>query len=212
VKLTMIDNYDSFTYNLVDYFSVLGVEVEVIKKDHLSLEEYDSFYRSILDQKAACALCLSPGPSNPSHAGLCVPLVQRFSGKVPLLGVCLGHQCIGEAFGASVVQAKKIMHGRLDLLSHQGSGIFAGLPSSFHVVRYHSLTIDPNSLPDCLAVNALSSDDEIMGIKHRSHPTHGVQFHPESILTEHGMSLLKQFLNEASFFWAKQYGFNESCT
>jgi anthranilate synthase component 2 len=184
--LLMIDNYDSFTYNLVQYLGELGADVHVYRNDAVTL-----------DQVAAWAperIVLSPGPCTPSEAGITVPLIQRFAGSIPLLGVCLGHQAIGQAFGGRVVRAARVMHGKLDEVEHDGRGVFAGLPSPVTVTRYHSLAIDRESLPDCLEVSARATDGEIMGVRHRELAVEGVQFHPEAILTEHGHAMLRNFL------------------
>jgi anthranilate synthase component 2 len=184
--LLMIDNYDSFTYNLVQYFGELGEEVRVVRNDVVSLDEVEAI--------GADRICLSPGPSTPEAAGICVPLLERFAGRVPILGVCLGHQAIGAAFGGRVVRAARVMHGKTDVVEHVDRGVFATLPSPFTVTRYHSLAIERASLPDCLEVTAWTDDGTIMGVRHREHDIEGVQFHPESILSEHGHRLLKNFL------------------
>jgi anthranilate synthase component 2 len=184
--LLMIDNYDSFTYNLVQYFGELGEEVKVVRNDLLSLDDVEAI--------GADRICLSPGPSTPAEAGICVPLVQRFAGKLPILGVCLGHQAIGAAFGGHVVRAARVMHGKTDAVKHTDVGVFDTLPSPFTVTRYHSLAIERSTLPDCLEVTAWTDDGEIMGVRHKEFDIQGVQFHPESILTEHGHRLLKNFL------------------
>ncbi len=184
--LLMIDNYDSFTYNLVQYFGELGEEVRVVRNDAVTLDEIDAI--------GADRICLSPGPSTPSQAGICVPLLQRFAGRLPILGVCLGHQAIGEAFGGRVVRAARVMHGKTDAVTHVDSGVFATLPSPFTVTRYHSLAIERETLPECLEVTAWSDDGTIMGVRHRRFDIEGVQFHPEAILTEHGHRLLENFL------------------
>jgi anthranilate synthase component II len=185
--LLMIDNYDSFTYNLVQYFGELGAEVKVVRNDLVSLDDIEAF--------GAERICLSPGPSTPAEAGICVPLIQRFAGKVPILGVCLGHQAIGAAFGGEVVRAARVMHGKTDAVMHKRTGVFEDLPTPFTVTRYHSLAIARESLPDCLDVTAWTDDGEIMGVRHKTLPIEGVQFHPESILTEHGHRLLRNFLS-----------------
>ena len=188
--LLMIDNYDSFTYNLVQYFGELGEDVKVIRNDAATLDEIAAM--------GADRIVLSPGPSTPAHAGVTVPLLQRFAGQLPILGVCLGHQAIGEAFGGKVVRAARVMHGKTDSVTHTDSGVFATLPSPFTVTRYHSLAIERASLPDCLEVTAWTDDGEIMGVRHKGYDgparIEGVQFHPESILTEHGHRLLENFL------------------
>ena len=184
--LLMIDNYDSFTYNLVQYFGELGEEVRVVRNDAIDLRGIAAL--------APARIVISPGPCTPDEAGISVPLVRKFAGKLPILGVCLGHQAIGRAFGARIVHAGRVMHGKTSAVRHAGKGVFAGLPSPFSATRYHSLAIQRESLPDCLEITAESEDGEIMGVRHRQHALEGVQFHPESILTEHGHALLKNFL------------------
>jgi anthranilate synthase component 2 len=189
--LLMIDNYDSFTYNLVQYLGELGVEVRVVRNDELTVGEVAAL--------APERLVISPGPCTPSEAGISVPLIQALGGKVPILGVCLGHQSIGQAFGGHIVKARRVMHGKTSPVYHQGQGVFSGLPSPFEATRYHSLVIQSETLPDCLEVTAWTQDmdgdrDEIMGVRHRSLPIQGVQFHPESILTRHGHDLLRNFI------------------
>ncbi|MGR3915221.1 MAG: aminodeoxychorismate/anthranilate synthase component II [Gammaproteobacteria bacterium] len=184
--LAIIDNYDSFTYNLAQYFGELGEEVTVVRNDALDAAG--------LARLAPRRLVISPGPCAPDQAGVSVEAVRHFAGRIPLLGVCLGHQCIGQAFGARVAHAKRLMHGKTSAVNHDGDGIFRGLPSPFVAARYHSLSLEMTSLPDCLAVCARSDDHEIMGIRHREHAIAGVQFHPESLFTEHGHALLKNFL------------------
>jgi anthranilate synthase component 2 len=184
--LLMIDNYDSFTYNLVQYFGELGQEVEVVRNDAITLDDIEALGPE--------RICLSPGPSTPAEAGICVPLIRHFAGKVPILGVCLGHQAIGAAFGGRVVRSARVMHGKTDAVTHIDVGVFDDLPSPFTVTRYHSLAIERTSLPDCLEVTAWTDDGEIMGVRHRTLDVEGVQFHPESILSEHGHRLLKNFL------------------
>jgi len=184
--LLMIDNYDSFTYNIVQYFGELGEEVKTFRNDDITLDEIAALKPD--------RICLSPGPCTPQEAGICIPLLQRFSGKLPILGVCLGHQSIGAAFGGKVVRAKQVMHGKTSLIAHTGVGVFKGLPSPFTVTRYHSLAIERASLPDCLEVTAWTDDGEIMAVRHKEFDLQGVQFHPESILSEHGHALLNNFL------------------
>ena len=188
--LLMIDNYDSFTYNLVQYLGELGAQVQVRRNDEIGLEE--------LDQRVASGeierLVVSPGPCSPAEAGLSVAAIQALAGRVPILGVCLGHQAIGAAFGGRVVRAQQLMHGKTSLIHTTQEGVFAGLPAQFTVNRYHSLAIERASLPECLAITAWSDDGEIMGVRHRSLAIEGVQFHPESILSEHGHALLQNFL------------------
>jgi len=185
----MIDNYDSFTFNLVQYLGELGADVEVVRNDEITLDEVAA--------RAPARIVISPGPCTPSEAGISVPLIQRFAGTVPILGVCLGHQAIGQAFGGRIVRAARVMHGKLSPIVHEGTGVFGGLPSPFTATRYHSLAIERASLPDALEVTATADDGEIMGVRHRSYPVEGVQFHPEAILTEHGRRLLANFLEAA---------------
>lgn len=184
--LLMIDNYDSFTYNLVQYFGELGEEVLTYRNDEISLEK--------ITQLKPDRICISPGPCTPHEAGVSVPLLQHFAGKLPILGVCLGHQSIGAAFGGKVVRAREVMHGKTSPIEHTGVGVFKDLPSPFTVIRYHSLAIERASLPNHLEVTAWTADGEIMGVRHKDFPIEGVQFHPESILSEHGHALLKNFL------------------
>ncbi len=184
--LLMIDNYDSFTYNLVQYFGELGQDVQVYRNDEIDLEKIAALKPS--------HIVISPGPCTPNEAGISVPLIHEFAGKIPLLGVCLGHQSIGQAYGGKIVHAKSIMHGKTSLIHHQDIGAFKGLPNPYTATRYHSLVIDRETLPDCLAVTAWTDDDEIMGVRHKTLAVEGVQFHPESILTEHGHALLDNFL------------------
>jgi anthranilate synthase component 2 len=186
----MLDNYDSFTFNLVQYLQVLGQEVITARNDQISVEE-------VLALKPA-AIVVSPGPCTPAEAGISVPLVQAASGRVPLLGVCLGHQSIGAAFGGRIIKAKRLMHGKTSQIAHDGTGLFAGLKSPFSAIRYHSLAIDPACVPACLLVTATSEDGEIMAVKHGEHRTFGVQFHPESILTPSGKRILANFLELAA--------------
>lgn len=184
--ILMIDNYDSFTYNLVQYLGELGQTLRVVRNDQISLEEITA----LRPEK----IVISPGPCTPKEAGISVAAIKRFSGKVPILGVCLGHQAIGEAFGGKVVAAQRLMHGKTSLIQHDGRTIFAGLPNPFEATRYHSLIVEPESLPACLNVTARTAEGEIMGLRHRDFPVEGVQFHPESILTKVGMDLLRNFL------------------
>jgi anthranilate synthase component 2 len=186
--LLMIDNYDSFTYNLVQYFGELGEDVRTFRNDEITLEEIAAMKPD--------RVCISPGPRTPHEAGVSVPLLQRFAGQMPILGVCLGHQSIGEAFGGKIVRAKQVMHGKTSLIAHTGAGVFKDIPSPYTVIRYHSLAIERASLPDCLEVTAWTDDGEIMGVRHREFNIQGVQFHPESILSEHGHALLKNFLTD----------------
>ena len=185
----MIDNYDSFTFNLVQYLGELGADVEVVRNDEITLDEVAA--------RAPDRIVVSPGPCTPSEAGISVPLIRRFAGSVPILGVCLGHQAIGQAFGGRVVRAARVMHGKLSPIVHESTGVFGGLPSPFMATRYHSLAIERASLPDALEVTATADDGEIMGVRHRSYPVEGVQFHPEAILTEHGRRLLANFVEAA---------------
>ncbi len=184
--LLMIDNYDSFTYNLVQYFGELGEDVRVFRNDEISLAEIAAMEPE--------RIVLSPGPCTPNEAGVTLSVLHEFAGKVPMLGVCLGHQAIGQAFGGKVVRAGQVMHGKTSRIQHAGAGVFRDLPEGFVATRYHSLVIDNQSLPECLEVTARSEDGEIMGVRHRDHDVEGVQFHPEAILTEHGHQLLKNFL------------------
>jgi anthranilate synthase component 2 len=184
--LLMIDNYDSFTYNIVQYFGELGEEVLTIRNDEITLAEIEKLNPE--------RICLSPGPCSPKEAGICIDLLKHFSGKLPILGVCLGHQAIGEAFGGNVVRAKQVMHGKTSKIAHTDVGVFKDIPSPYTVIRYHSLAIERASLPDCLEVTAWTDDGEIMGVRHKEFDLQGVQFHPESILSEHGHALLKNFL------------------
>jgi anthranilate synthase component 2 len=185
--LLMLDNYDSFTYNLVQYFGELGEDVRVFRNDQITLEEIEALKPD--------HICVSPGPCAPAQAGISIPLIQRFAGRIPILGVCLGHQAIGEAFGGRIVRAKQIMHGKTSLITHTGTDVFAGLASPFTVIRYHSLAIERETLPACLAITSQTADGEIMGVCHKTLPVYGVQFHPESILSEHGHALLQNFLH-----------------
>jgi anthranilate synthase component 2 len=184
--LLMIDNYDSFTYNLVQYLGELGEDVKVARNDEITLEEIATL--------APERIVISPGPCTPNEAGITLGLIARFAGKIPLLGVCLGHQAIGQAFGGRVVHAKALMHGKVSLIHHGGKGVFHGIPSPYRATRYHSLAIERESCPEALEITAWTDDGEIMGVRHRSLAVEGVQFHPESILTEHGHALLGNFL------------------
>ena len=189
--LLMIDNYDSFTFNLVQYFGELGEEVRVIRNDAMTLPAL-----RMLDP---AAIVISPGPGTPDEAGVSLEIIEQLGGTLPILGVCLGHQAIGQAFGGKVVRAREIMHGKTSLIHHDGRGVFAGLPNPFEATRYHSLVVEQASLPDCLEVSAWTqcadgSRDEIMGLRHRTLAIEGVQFHPESILTQHGHAMLRNFL------------------
>ncbi len=184
--LLMIDNYDSFTYNLVQYFGELGEDVRTVRNDEVTLD-------AIAAMKPD-HICISPGPCTPHEAGVSIPLLQRFAGQIPILGVCLGHQAIGAAFGGKVIRAREVMHGKTSLIAHTGVSVFKDLPSPYTVTRYHSLAIERASLPACLEVTAWTDDGEIMGVQHKEFNLHGVQFHPESILSEHGHALLQNFL------------------
>jgi len=184
--LLMIDNYDSFTYNLVQYFGELGADVRVVRNDAITLDEVAALQPT--------HIVVSPGPCTPNEAGISVPLIRRFAGKIPILGVCLGHQAIGQAFGGNIVRAAHVMHGKVSPVVHDGRGVFTGLPSPLTATRYHSLAIERASMPACLEITATSDDGEVMGVRHREWPVEGVQFHPEAILTEHGHALLRNFL------------------
>jgi len=186
--LLMIDNYDSFTYNLVQYLAEIGQEVEVVRNDKISIEEINKLNPQYI--------VISPGPCTPNEAGISLELVEAFKGKIPILGVCLGHQSIGQAFGGKIIHAQTIMHGKTSKISHNNKGVFRGIKDPFIATRYHSLVIDRESLPDCFDVTAWTDDNEIMGIKHKELAIEGVQFHPESILSEHGHDLLKNFLDQ----------------
>jgi len=182
----MIDNYDSFTYNLVQYLGELGAAVRVVRNDELSVDAVEALRPE--------RVVVSPGPGTPNDAGISLGVIERLAGRVPILGVCLGHQSIGQAFGGRVVRAGRVMHGKVSQLRHDGAGVFAGLPAAFIATRYHSLVVERESLPECLTITAEADDGEIMGLRHRSLAIEGVQFHPEALLTEHGHALLKNFL------------------
>lgn len=191
-KILMIDNYDSFTFNLVQYLGELGVEIIVKRNDEITIDDI----KAIAPNK----IMLSPGPCTPNEAGISLAVIERFQGIIPIFGVCLGHQAIGQAFGGDVIQAKEIMHGKTSMMFHNNVGAFTGLPNPFEATRYHSLVVDQNTLPNCLEITAWTehedgSLDEIMGIRHKTLPVEGVQFHPESILTQHGHDMLRNFLN-----------------
>ncbi len=186
LKLLMVDNYDSFTFNIVQYFGELGAEVEVFRNDEITLEE--------IAARQPDRLVISPGPCSPAEAGISVSAIQHFAGKLPILGVCLGHQSIGAAFGGKIIRAQELMHGKTSVIATTQEGVFAGLPEKFTVNRYHSLAIERASCPSCLKVTAWTDDGEIMGVRHTELDIQGVQFHPESILTEHGHAMLKNFL------------------
>lgn len=187
--LTLIDNYDSFTYNLVHFLGELGAQCRVYRNDKVSVDQ-------VLEE-APQAIVLSPGPCTPNEAGICLELVKRAGGDVPILGVCLGHQAIGQAHGGKIVRAPTLMHGKLSTVSNTGAGIFAGLPAEFEATRYHSLTVERETFPDCFEITAETGDGVIMGLQHKTFPLHGVQFHPESIASEHGHALLANFLDLA---------------
>ena len=185
--LLMIDNYDSFTYNLVQYFGELGQDVKVYRNDQVTVDE--------IEKLAPDHIVISPGPCTPNEAGVSIDVIKAFAGKLPVLGVCLGHQAMGQAFGGKIVHAKELMHGKTSMVHHTGEGVFKGLPSPFEATRYHSLVVERESLPDCLAITAWTDDGEIMGLRHKEFTVEGVQFHPESILSEHGHDLLRNFLS-----------------
>ena len=188
--LLLIDNYDSFTYNLFQYLSELGEEINVARNDKITLDE--------IEKLAPARIVISPGPGTPEQAGISNDVIRHFGWRIPLLGVCLGHQCIGYAYGAIVGHAGEIKHGKSSDIHHDGKGVFSGLPDPFPAIRYHSLAIDPASVPDCLEVTAKTENNIIMGVRHREYPVEGVQFHPESILTGHGKELLRNFLEMTS--------------
>ncbi len=192
MKLLMIDNYDSFTYNIVQYFGELGAEVEVFRNDEITVADI----AARLDAGQLDRLVISPGPCSPAEAGISVAAIQYFAGKLPILGVCLGHQAIGAAFGGKIIRAQELMHGKTSVITTTQQGVFAGLPEQFAVNRYHSLAIEKSSCPEVLEVTAWTDDGEIMGVRHKTLPIQGVQFHPESILTEHGHAMLKNFLEQ----------------
>ena len=186
--LLMIDNYDSFTYNLVQYLAEIGQEVKVVRNDKISIEEINKLNPQYI--------VISPGPCTPNEAGISLELIEAFKGKIPILGVCLGHQSIGQAFGGKIIHAQTIMHGKTSKISHNNKGVFRGIKNPFIATRYHSLVIDRETLPNCFDITAWTDDNEIMGIKHKELAIEGVQFHPESILSEHGHDLLKNFLDQ----------------
>ncbi len=185
--LILIDNYDSFTYNLAQYLGELGADVHVYRNDAVTVAQLAAWQPE--------RIVVSPGPCTPNEAGISVEAIRYFAGRIPVLGVCLGHQAIGQAFGGRIVRAQRVMHGKLSAVTHDGRGVFSGLPSPFNVTRYHSLAIERATLPGCLEVSATSEDGEIMGVRHRELAVEGVQFHPEAILTEHGHALLRNFLD-----------------
>jgi anthranilate synthase/aminodeoxychorismate synthase-like glutamine amidotransferase len=184
--ILMIDNYDSFTYNLVQYLGVLGADVEVRRNDQTSLEEIEAMRPE--------RLVISPGPGVPQSAGIIIPIIQHFYREVPILGVCLGHQAIAVSFGGRIIRAARLMHGKISQIYHDSQGVFRNIPDPFEATRYHSLAVDKESLPSCLEITARAEDGEIMGLMHRDYPVHGIQFHPESILTHEGMRILENFL------------------
>ncbi len=187
MRLLVIDNYDSFTYNLVHFLGELGAELTVFRNDKITLDE--------IEKMAPDGIVLSPGPCTPNEAGICLSLIDRFKDKTPILGVCLGHQAIGQAMGGDVIRAPELMHGKTSRINHTGKGLFRGLNSGFEATRYHSLTVKPETLPPVLEITATTDDGVIMGLQHKSLPLHGVQFHPESIASENGHALLQNFLN-----------------
>lgn len=187
--ILVIDNYDSFTYNLVQYLGELGEDIVVKRNDEITLEGIEAL--------APDHILISPGPCTPNEAGISLPLIERFKGEIPIFGVCLGHQSIGQAFGGDVVRAEKLMHGKTSPIHHKGTAVFAGLPSPFTATRYHSLIVKRETLPDCLEITAETAEGEIMGLRHKEYPIEGVQFHPESIITEHGLTMLRNFLSQS---------------
>ncbi len=186
--LLMIDNYDSFTFNLVQYFGELGETVRTYRNDEITIDEIAALKPN--------RICVSPGPCTPALAGISIEVIKTFAGKVPILGVCLGHQAIGEAFGGRIIRASRVMHGKVDQITNDGKGVYVGLPKTFEVVRYHSLAIEEVTIPSCLEVTARSSDGEIMGVRHKEYAVEGVQYHPESISSEYGYELLTNFLKQ----------------
>ena len=192
MKLLMVDNYDSFTYNIVQYFGELGAEVIVVRNDETTVAEVEA----LIAREGIERLVISPGPCSPNEAGISVAAIRHFAGKLPILGVCLGHQSIGAAFGGDIIRAGQQMHGKTSVISTDQKGVFADLPRQFTVNRYHSLVIDQSTLPECLEITATSEDGEIQGVRHRELAIEGVQFHPESILTEHGHAMLENFLEQ----------------
>ncbi|CAB5655278.1 aminodeoxychorismate/anthranilate synthase component II [Comamonas aquatica] len=192
MKLLMLDNYDSFTYNIVQYLGELGADVTVVRNDEATLDEVIA----LVAEQGITRIVISPGPCSPAEAGISVAAIQHFAGKLPVLGVCLGHQSIGAAFGGDIIRAQQQMHGKTSVITTDQQGVFANLPAQFTVNRYHSLVIDRNTLPECLTITATSEDGEIQGVRHKTLAVEGVQFHPESILTEHGHAMLKNFLDQ----------------
>ncbi|MDE1554657.1 MULTISPECIES: aminodeoxychorismate/anthranilate synthase component II [Comamonas] len=192
MKLLMIDNYDSFTYNIVQYLGELGADVTVVRNDEATLDEVIA----LVAEQGITRIVISPGPCSPAEAGISVAAIQHFAGQLPVLGVCLGHQSIGAAFGGDIIRAQQQMHGKTSVITTDQQGVFADLPAQFTVNRYHSLVIDRTTLPECLTITATSEDGEIQGVRHKTLAVEGVQFHPESILTEHGHTMLKNFLDQ----------------
>lgn len=192
MKLLMIDNYDSFTYNIVQYLGELGADVTVVRNDEATLDEVIA----LVAEQGITRIVISPGPCSPAEAGISVAAIQHFAGQLPVLGVCLGHQSIGAAFGGDIIRAQQQMHGKTSVITTDQQGVFANLPAQFTVNRYHSLVIDKQTLPECLTITATSEDGEIQGVRHKTLAVEGVQFHPESILTEHGHAMLKNFLDQ----------------
>jgi len=185
--LLILDNYDSFTYNLVQYFGELGVEMKIFRNDALTVDD--------VKKLAPERICISPGPCTPNEAGISLELIRQLGPTTPILGVCLGHQSIGQVYGGDVVRADRLMHGKTSPIHHNSTSVFTGLPNPFEATRYHSLIVKRDTVPDCLEITAWTAEQEVMGLRHKEHPVHGVQFHPESILTEHGKQMLETFLN-----------------
>ncbi|WP_438448982.1 aminodeoxychorismate/anthranilate synthase component II [Gorillibacterium sp. sgz5001074] len=188
--ILVIDNYDSFTYNLVQYLGELGEKIEVRRNDEIDIEG--------IEKLAPDHILISPGPCTPNEAGVSLSLIEHFKGKIPILGVCLGHQSIGQAFGGDVIRAERLMHGKTSPIHHDGNGLFEGLPNPFTATRYHSLIVKRETLPDCLEITAWTEEGEIMGLRHKEYPIEGVQFHPESIITENGLTMLRNFLQKSA--------------
>jgi len=196
--ILLIDNYDSFTYNIVQYLQILGADVDVRRNDQIEI-------RNVMELSPR-GIVISPGPGRPEMAGICLDLIRSCGGRIPILGICLGHQAIGVAFGGRVIRAKSILHGKTSLIKHDGKGLFRGLRNPFRATRYHSLVVEASSIPSCLEVTSWSEDGEVMGIRHRKYLIEGVQFHPESILTDEGMDLLRNFLESSNRFFHKGKG------